>query len=138
MKINKLIILLISIILICIGAVLITYYTQIIKHVDYKDMDVKVGMVVGINIDTDAMHFGIVRPRGIARHKLNITNIFDYNSQIIISWKGNISHMISVSDNNFALEPGEIRVVTFSCTIPENAPINATYEGRARVMFKKI
>ena len=138
MRLWKFLILSISIILICIGSVLIIYHTQIIKQVAYKGMDVKVGRIVGINLDTDAMHFGIVAPKGTSRHRLIISNVYSHNLQIIISWKGNISEMISVSDNNFILMQGENRTVTFSCTLPEDAPMHTTYDGTAKIMYKRF
>lgn len=138
MKISSFIILLIAILLICVGSVLAIYYTQVIKYVGYRNMDVKVDKFVGLNVDSDAMHFGVVPPTGWADVKLVLTNTYRHKTQIIISLQGNISGMITLSDNNFILEPWENKTVKFTCTIPANAPLNATYNGRARVVFKRF
>ena len=137
MKLKQLIILLISIILICIGAVLIIYYTQIIKHVDYMDMDVTTGSYIGFNLDPDAMHFGVLGPGRIAKRELVIENNFNKEVLIIIKIKGNISDMITISDNNFILNPGQNNTVTFACQIPQGTPDNTTYAGRIKTIFKR-
>ncbi|MFW5865997.1 MAG: hypothetical protein ACOCU6_02800 [Nanoarchaeota archaeon] len=94
---------------------------------DYQVID-----EIGVNIDTDALHFG-GGPRGAIRQRsLNLTPHHD--GTLLFSWVGDGN--LSVSDNNFAVSSGEIVQVNFTLVIPENASYG-NYSGTIYVDLHK-
>lgn len=137
MKKNKFILLVIIIILAGIGLTNLFYSFYIVKEVRIVDMDFSVGEKVGINIDTDALHFGTNFPKGSSMRNMIISHEHDCPLKVSIKLYGDFASWMSVSDNDFILDPGESRKISFSVSVPEDAPFG-DYSGFAKIIFKRV
>ncbi|MEM5871333.1 MAG: hypothetical protein QW051_00505, partial [Candidatus Aenigmatarchaeota archaeon] len=102
-------------------------------------MDVKVidENIVGINTDADAIHFGKVQRGGEGLRYITLTNN-DVKSHLIrIKTFGNISRFVSVSENNFIMEPNTTKNITVVVR-PTLDCNTGYYEGTLQVIFINI
>ena len=106
----------------------------------YKIMEigtkVKIGDHIGLNADSDSLNFGTLLPNTEGIKSITITNQEDYPMEIIISNSGQIEHWIQISDNNFILDSGKNKSVTFTVT-PSTKEIGS-YNGIVMVVFKRV
>jgi len=137
MKPTKLIILLLSVFLIGYTLTVVTY-TALNKPIDIQriPIDVEVGYTVGINVDTDAFHFGRTSPGGSAWREFNIKNEKDYVQEVLIRFEGDVAYWMKPSLNNFTFGPGQTKKITLTVNVPENAEVG-NYTGEAVFIFKK-
>ncbi|MEM2131541.1 MAG: hypothetical protein QXR96_03385 [Candidatus Woesearchaeota archaeon] len=107
--------------------------------VEVKVLPVSVEVIdyntIGINLDTKGIYFDKVRQNSEARRGIFVenNNYFDLKVDIIVS--GNISKMISVSENNFLLKQNEKKMIIFYCNTENNAI--GKYKGYAKFIFKR-
>jgi len=108
--------------------------------IDYKE--VKTGIIVnadlragfGIMKGNDFLYFGSMYRGGMVEQKVDLKS--DYRAWVKIKIEGNISDFVSVSENNFILEPYQQKEITFTASIPETA-IPGNYTGDIRFYFLK-
>ncbi len=133
-------ILFLSLVIVLIFSLATTYfYNYLHKPEIIKiDMDLIVDdtKIIGINPDTDALHFGTVPRKGSSTRKFNIANNKDYPLFINISLEGNFVEWINMSKNNFILEPRESELIAFTVKVPEDAPFKV-YNSTAYVSLRR-
>lgn len=97
-----------------------SYYNTL--EVNKIDVDLKVGDLVGINLDTDKLWFGTLKPGTTAMRSISVAN--DYEMPIIVSFaiKGSLQENIAFSDEELWLEPGSSSDVMIYANAPENMP----------------
>ena len=100
-------------------------------------MDVYVGTASGFNIDTDAVHFGIVPPGAVSERQI-LLRAGPFRSLIKIEAHGDIAQWVHVSENNFILEANESRLIFIYATVPEGAKIPDYKKGNLRIRFIKV
>lgn len=133
MKKLSVIMVLLSILLLGVGLTLFVYYGFYLKEYHTVPYDFHVeNRVVGMNVDTDALHFGTVSPGGNSRRVMTITPSSD--SRLVINFVGDGAGYLSVDKNNLLVLQGKQINVTFRVTIPENASVG-NYSGKARFFF---
>ena len=92
---------------------------------------------VGINTDTDSINFGSVPRGGTGEKVINVTNGDDKPHLIRIKSRGDISEWISVSDNNFIMQPGTVNEIKIKARTPMD--INpGNYTGTLEVIFENV
>jgi len=100
-------------------------------------MDLEVAKYVGINVDTDALHFGMIHPPGSARREFTIQNTFKKDMQFTITTKGNMAPLTEVTESSFILKPGETKTVRFEVKIT-NSIEYGNYSGQATINYYDI
>ncbi len=108
-----------------------------VYHIEEFDMDVYVGRITGFNVDTDAIHFGIVPPTGVSERKIKLKS-GPFRSLVTIESYGDIAEWVGVSDNNFIMEPGGNKSITVHVIVPSDAAVPGYEDGKLRIVFKKI
>jgi len=138
MKLSKIILILLIVFFVLIGATsFIYYYTHKAEIISISmDLIVEDSNIIGMNADADALHFGTVPKGGGSVRKLDITNKKNYPLSVNISIEGDFADWISISDNNFILQPEESLRVEFETKVPEDAPFR-TYNSTAYVTLRR-
>ena len=115
------------------------WYVYMLPIYDVKefDMDVYIGNTAGFNIDTDAVHFGIVPPGSGGERKI-ILKAGPLKTMVKIEAYGEIAGWIQASDNYFILEPNEGRDVTVFVAVPQNAKVPDYKKGKLRILFIRL
>jgi hypothetical protein len=102
-------------------------------------MDIKVieENIVGLNVDTDAIHFGKMQRGSEGIRNITLANN-DANPHLIkIKAFGNISNFISVSENNFIINPNTSKNLSVIAKPPLDS-LAGYYEGTLQVLFLNI
>ncbi|MBD3204627.1 hypothetical protein GF327_10130 [Candidatus Woesearchaeota archaeon] len=134
---KNIIILTLVLVILCSVFVSIFFYTNLyIKEVYYLDMDLVVKNNIGVNADSDAIHFGGVPPGGKSMRKTIIKNNFSHPVLVSIKTYGDLQDSVSVSDNNFYLAKNSTKIITFLASIKEGTEIGK-YFGKAKIEFKR-
>lgn len=107
------------------------------KHSVAMKLKVEGTRVVGINTDTDMINFGIVPGGSTGIRRINVTNNYDKELFVVIKTYGNFSDWISVSDNEFRIQPGSKEEITIKAKVPRDTDIGV-YRGRLEVVFQNI
>ena len=111
------------------------------KPIEIKtyDMDVSVasGKVVGVNVDADAIHFGKVPVDQTAESMrgINVMN-GEIKTNVQLRTTGILGKWVSVSQNNFTLEPKQTHTINVTATIPGETPLG-NYTGTLIIEFFK-
>jgi len=121
-------------VLICL---LIVYNRYSIVWVEQRNMSISVidENIIGFNVNSSALYFDKVKIGATGKRIVYVTNNFDFDINVQITTKGNITPMISVSDNDFVLEPGE-EVELIYYARPLDVPLG-DYEGTTTVIFRR-
>ena len=101
-------------------------------------MDIKVGDVVGINIDADALHFGTLMGTGCSNRLITVKHEYNYPVKVMISIIGELESWTSIEENNFILNKNQEREVKFNVCAQPDAVKYKDYTSTARIVFKRI
>lgn len=106
--------------------------------IDIKELNmrIKVEDVIGINVENSSLNFGKSYPGSLVYRKVNLTNNHDFKVKIKILNTGDISDFVYVSENNFILNPDEIKQVIYYVDLPKNIEYR-NYTGTTKVIFKR-
>lgn len=135
-KINLILILVLSIV-ISIFATTLVYNIFIVYEAQEILMDIKVGDHIGLNLDTDALHFGISMSPGSAARDIIVSNDHNISLRVDIRPAGKIADWVLVKENNFVLKPGEKKNVEFEVNVPKDVEVGL-YEGVLRIFFRRV
>jgi hypothetical protein len=111
----------------------------LIFDVQETKMDIKVieENVVGLNIDTDAIHFGKVQRGAEGIRNITVTNDDSRPHLIQAKAYGNISGFVYMSENNFVLGSHEARNLSVMARPPIDAALGY-YDGTLQILFLNI
>lgn len=123
--------------LLCVFVTIILYHIIVIERIYYQDIHVKVAGNIGLNADTDAIWFGKLMPGSSGERGVFLTNNATYPLKVTIIVKGKVTDWITISHNNFVLEPSSVQKVIFEAKAPMDASYG-NYTGRAKFIFKKF
>ncbi len=124
----KLALLLLSLFLLGASVTVGIYYGWYLK--EYHEVPYDFSVVEGasgINVDTDALHFGHMVRGGGGSRIMTIDPVGE--ARLVIRMTGNGSSYLYPDKNDFLIRPGEIVVVTFRASIPSDAPLG-DYAGQ--------
>jgi len=136
MKKTKAALILLIIVFLTISVVSFIYMIYSTIGVKEYDMVVSVRKNVGIDVGTDKIRFGGVKPGGGSTRVLVITNNHDEKVIVNMYPRGDIKDYVSLGDNNFILEPDMNKEVHISIAIPDNLPYG-NYTGKLKVVYKR-
>jgi hypothetical protein len=89
----------------------------------------------GFDVAEGKLTFGMFSDGGSASRGVTVENTFNESVFVSIQSEGNISEHLVVSNNNFFLEPGESRDLTFSVYAPNNN-LYGDYVGTVTIFLK--
>jgi len=121
---------------------LLSYNVKVFyKDIKIKEIEMDLNVTgekkgYGINIDTDAIHFGkLPLGAGSTRH-MNITNYHDFSTFFYIKVEDNLlSKIVSISPNYFVLKPNENKLINIAVSVPKDSK-PGNYEGKLDVMIR--
>lgn len=99
-------------------------------------MFLTVGDRVGFNIDSNAVYFGKTLPGSMAKRDLIVSNDFEERVLVIVETTGDFSKWVSWSESNFYLNPNDVKNITLTASVPNNAQLG-DYFGSVTVYFVK-
>ena len=139
MKLKKFLVLLITMIVIATSLTYVgykSYYKKIIVSEFDMDITIPVEDMVGLNVDTDAIHFGIVPKGGGSTRHVNLTNSEDYGVFIYIEKDDSLlSSIVRIDPNYFTLESNGLESIDVAVSVPVDfEPGN--YTGHVKVIKK--
>ena len=138
MSVKTTLCLVIVIFLLGIGGTMWYYALYEVAFVKIFDIEVKVvsgSRIIGFNADP-TLHFGkIPETGGIAEKELNLFNDWDIPLLLEIRVKGDAAGFIRVEDNNFMMQPGEVRKLKVYAAVPQGFNRSGVYTGEAKVLF---
>ena len=122
--------------ILCIIFIAMLFYQ--FRSVDTKTLKIyyQVADKVGFNTNTDALYFGRGLPGSGATRTIQLNNSYSYPVMVSITLSGDITPYLSVSDNNFLLEPGELKVITYFIATPADTPYG-NLTGSTTFIFKR-
>mgnify|MGYP001562819281 CR=1 FL=1 len=131
----KKIIILSSILIILVISIAVVYFMYSVIDVVYIDFDFKVSdpKHIGFNVDSDALHFGIIPPGGNGHRDLILEN--EERVRVLIKVIG--SDYVYPNKNNFILGPNNSTSVEFSASPPLDT-LPGNYSGKVRIIFKRV
>ena len=134
MEKNKILMLLL---ITAILSVILTYFFyQSAKIYSIKElkMDIIIGNYIGLNTDTDSIHFGTTLP-GTSANREIVLNA-DKNITVNLKLSGNISSLVQIPENNFILSKNMQKSIKLTSVIPLNAT-RGVYTGILKITFYK-
>jgi hypothetical protein len=130
--------LILIVLLLGVGATLWYYALYKVAYVKIYDIEIKVvegAKHVGFNADP-TLHFGkIPSMGGTATKEMFVANDWDIPLFLEIKLKGDAAQFVSTDDNDFLMQPHEVRKVTFYATIPQGFNQTGTYTGEAKIVY---
>jgi len=124
----------IAIVLLVAGIVLNATTFMIPTSVQEFDMYLTVDNYIGVNIDTSALFFGVIRPGGQGMRSLNITNHGNATTRVELQASGEMSDIVYVSSNSFSLAPGTNQTVNVTAAVPIDMPYG-NYTGKLIIQY---
>ncbi len=82
---------------------------------------------VGINADTNALHFGRFPPKGGGKRFFDLENDYEKKCNFVIAADGQAVNWLTF-EKNFTLNPFETKHIEIKLFVPENTP-NGFYSG---------
>lgn len=118
---------------ILIGALYVLFS---VKYVKEYEMSLFVGKYLGIDTNTSAITFGMVREGAGSKREIFLTNHLEYPVRVYNYKYGNISRFVSFSHNNFILKANEtIKMAVIAS--PAGGTPEGKYTGRMVTVFLK-
>jgi len=137
MKIQRIILILITLVILVIAGTIYYYsFFKVIK-VQKANYFFSVDEKVGLNADMDALKFGSVPSGSVGTRGVLFKNTFDKAIIIRIKISGEKKEWIYSEENDFILEPEEEKKVKFIVTVPDNAKNHINYTGRVIAQYIK-
>ena len=101
-------------------------------------MDVTIGEHLGMNIDTDALHFGMIAKNGCANRNIIVKHQYDSPAKVVINVIGELEGWTVIEENDFILNKDSERKIEFKVCAPGDAILGKEYTGTARIVFKRL
>ena len=110
----------------------------------YEPMFLRNDLGLGINLsakdtqqqnaayDTDSLNFGVVSPTALAKRSINVQ--YSKEAMVKVKFEGDFSEWVSISPEEFLLNPKENKKVSFEVSVPEDAQ-KTVYTGSAKFCF---
>ena len=110
------------------------YQSAKIYSIKELKMDIIIGNYIGLNTDTDSIHFGTTLPGTSANREIVLNT--DKNITVNLKLSGNISSFIKIPENNFILSKNMQKSIKLTSVIPLNAA-KGVYTGILKITFYK-
>jgi len=134
MKVKILLLILITM-LVSFSLTSLVYSQFIIQDIRELSMKVKVGDVVGMDVNDTVISFGIIPYQGgSAQRKIMLENMEDKPLRVFVKNTGEMAEWVSASEEKFILDVGEKKELIFTAMPPKGTERGAYY-GNARFVF---
>ena len=98
---------------------------------------VRSGPYYGFDLNTQELTFGTVQPGRNKERNVIVYNRHSYPSEVRISFYGNISPYISVSETIFVLQPNQNKTLSTNVQIPKDIPHDTWINGTVEVIMRR-
>lgn len=134
MEKNKILMLLLITAILSIILTYFFYQSAKIYSIKELKMDIIIGNYIGLNTDTDSIHFGTTLPGTSANREI----VLNADKEMLVNLKlsGNISSFIKIPENNFILSKNMQKSIKLTSVIPLNAT-KGVYTGILKITFYK-
>jgi len=125
------------------------FYAIRYSEVRRIDMQITVGDLIGFNLDNNSLQFGTAMPGGSSSRSMIFNNNFEFPIKIEITFepKRDIffffertktipNEWISVSENNFILQPEQEKSIKFTISLPKDVKYG-DYTSQALIFVRK-
>ena len=94
--------------------------------------------MIGLNVDSDALHYGKIPSPGIGKRFITLRNQGDFDMEVSIGIDAEFSSWVKIPKNylKFIIKANETIEVPISVEIPVNAELKE-YKGNLIVLFKR-
>lgn len=136
MKRNNLILMLVLICFFIMGTTSFFYFRYNTLSIEEYPMFLLVGDKLGIDVGSDIIRFGRIKPGGGSSRTFVLQN--DYSQEVKINMRifGDLESYASLSDNHFVLVPNETKEVMISVGVPNDLSFG-NYTGTLRVITER-
>jgi hypothetical protein len=100
-------------------------------------MQYEVTEKMGFNLETEYLNLGKNYPGGGSRRDVSLANHHEFPVKVSIKINGNITPLVSLSENNFILEPSEEKKVTYYVSTERDA-MEGVYTGNTVILFTRL
>jgi len=106
--------------------------------VSYEEIDVYVTVedIAGFNVNSSALYFGAIPPRGIGNRDIFLFNDDCSKCSVNLRGDGEIANWLSISDNNFVMFKGDNKTINVKVYIPSDAEYD-NYTAKLKIYFWK-
>lgn len=101
------------------GITSLAFFYSAYHAVEEIPISIEVGPKLGITSDADHLNFGTNRPGNENRRFIEVSSA--KQSRVVVTFSGDIAPWMETSENNFTLEPEQIKQLTISAHIPSDA-----------------
>ncbi len=121
----------------------LTVYILIMGYVTYRlyqvdvvmiPMDLQVTPFIGLNVDTDALHFGGVPKGSGAFRTIILYNRGDRPRTVLLSMQGNFTAWVTLKYTTLNLDAHSFRNDTVYVNVPQNAT-EGKYQGTLKIIY---
>lgn len=138
MKLNKAIILLAIAIVIGSAMSVMFYSFYYINSIVTYNMSLIVYDHIGFDTDNRLLAFGMIMPGSSSSTRfIHLENYNNYPLKVEMRKIGQLAGWVSLSEENFVMEPHSNRTISASAAAPQNAQFG-NYTGKVRAVFKRI
>ncbi len=108
-----------------------------IIHIETVHMDVTVGDSIGINTDTDALHFGTIQPGGRGMRPMMVENSHPFPVSVRPLLTGELEEYAWTEPKEVTIKSGESERIEIVLILPVDLP-KRNYSGTASFIFKRV
>ncbi len=112
------------------------YASYAIAEIRDVPMDVAIQSIPGFNTDTDALHFGAINGGSYSHRNLKVES--KETMSVTALAIGNISSLVTVSENNFVVGPDNPKILEITVNAPEDVEYPSFYSGYMRLVFRRF
>lgn len=134
---RQMLVIILSILFLSTALTSIFYVFYNIKDVKEIPVVIKVGPSVGMNVDNDALRFGMIPRGGSGSRTFNLTNDYDVDLRATFRAEGeNVIELIKYPAEEIIIKSGESKQVSVSAFIPVDYDFGE-YKGKLIVLMKR-
>ena len=100
------------------------------------DMYFEIADKIGFNLDSDAIYFGKTYPGGRSQRIITLENNEDFPVKVSIKTEGTIRPLVTVSKNDFILQPHSVEVIRYYADAGDYPKGN--YSGVSTAVFTRV
>jgi len=100
-------------------------------------MDISTGNDIGVNMNKDKIHFGVIKPGASSKRDFQLYNSADYEVKAVLGCEGDICNFVYYEENNVVIDSNSNSTIYVTVRLPANTELNKTFEGNLTVKVYK-
>ena len=115
------------------------YSFYMVQEVQILEMEVSVGEVVGVNVDSDKLYFGTILPlyESESRREATFRNNYDFPVEVSVFFTGEMKDWVTLEEIDPVFLPGETNYLHFVLRLDTEIPDYGNYTGTAKIYVKR-